>query len=142
MSEWNRLLTHSPSERAAVTGRLREILETRQEILFACLHGSFAEGRPFHDVDVAVFLDEQQATGKDAFEYENSLSVALTRALELEVDCRVINHAPLGFQFNVTKGQVLVSRDEKRRLTFVERTWIMYWDFRPVSEMMLREALK
>jgi hypothetical protein len=117
-------------------------VETRQEILFAYLHGSFAEALPFHDIDVAVFLDEQQATGKDAFEYENSLSVALTRALQLEVDCRVLNNAPLGFQFNVTKGQVLISRDEKRRLDFVERTWIMYWDFRPISEMMLREALK
>ena len=132
----------SAAQRAALIKKLRVFLESRAELLFAYLHGSFAEGLPFHDVDVAVFLDEQQATEKDAFEYENSLSVALTRALQLEVDVRVINHAPLGFQFNVTKGQVLISRDEKRRLKFVERTWIMYWDFRPISEMMLREALK
>jgi len=132
----------SAAQRAALIKKLRVFLESRAELLFAYLHGSFAEGLPFHDVDVAVFLDEQQATGKDAFEYENSLSVALTRALQLEVDCRVLNNAPLGFQFNATKGQVLISRDETRRLDFVERTWIMYWDFRPISEMMLREALK
>ena len=142
MHEWDRPRTSSQAEKAGVIAKLREILEPRTEILFAYLHGSFVEALPFHDIDVAVFLDEQQATGKDAFEYENSLSVAFTRALQLEVDVRVINHAPLGFQFNVTKGQLLVSRDEKRRLAFVERTWIMYWDFRPISEMMLREALK
>jgi len=37
--------------------RLREALEAREEIVFAYLHGSFAEGLPFRDVDVAIYLD-------------------------------------------------------------------------------------
>ena len=55
--------------------QLREALEARAEIIFVYLHGSFAEGLPFHDVDVAVYLDLAYAMVTDIFDYEMSLSV-------------------------------------------------------------------
>ena len=132
----------SKAQRTALVIRLRGLLEKGTEIVFAYLHGSFAEGLPFHDIDVAVFLGEQQSKTMEYVDYENELSVTLTRALEAPVDVRALNTAPLGFQFNATRGQVLISRDEDFRLDFVERTWIEYMDFRPISELILREALR
>lgn len=129
------------AKRGAILCAIREALQARQEVLFAYLHGSFAEGRPFRDVDVAVYLREDHPDSTGSFDYEMALSVALSREIGIPVDVRVMNGAPLGFQFAVTKGQVLTSRDEERRLQFVERTWIEYMDFRPLSERMFREML-
>jgi predicted nucleotidyltransferase len=132
----------SDINRDALVSRLRGLLEPHPEILFAYVHGSSAEGFPFRDVDVAVFLDEEALKGRALSDYETDLSTALTRALQLPIDVRTLNHAPLGFQFNVTNGRLLISRDDARRFRFVERTWIDYMDFRPIAEAILREAMR
>jgi len=45
------------------------------------------------------------------------------------------------YQFNyyVTKGRVLISRDEELRCNFVERTWLQYLDFEPYRKELLRD---
>ena len=84
--------------RADLRRRLRAGLELHQEIVFAYLYGSFLdEDLPYHDVDVAVYLDPIWASGHDLFEHEMTLSVALTLALHVPVDVHVLNEAPLGF---------------------------------------------
>ena len=97
--------------------RLREALEARDEIIFAYLHGSFAKGLPFHDVDVAVYLDPTVAVTTDIFDYEMELSVELTRTLRILVDVHVLNSAPLGFQHSILLRNLLVHR---------------YWEVDPV----------
>jgi predicted nucleotidyltransferase len=46
----------SPEERRGIQRILSGFLEGEEGILFAYLHGSFSEGRPFRDIDVAVFV--------------------------------------------------------------------------------------
>ncbi len=109
--------------------QLREALEPRGEIIFAYLHGSFAEGLPFHDVDVAVYLDPASAVAMDIFDYEMSLSVELTRTFRFPVDVHVLNGAPLGFQHSVLQGEALLVRDEDKLTDFIERVSLEYMDF-------------
>ena len=45
------------TERARVADALRATLEAQPEIRFACLHGSFARGEPYRDIDVAIWVD-------------------------------------------------------------------------------------
>ena len=66
----------------------------------------------------------------------------LSRCVGLEVDVRVLNYSPLGFQFNVTKGKLLFTRDERFHQEFVERVWLEYMDFNFLSRQILREALR
>ncbi|RKY00101.1 nucleotidyltransferase domain-containing protein [Candidatus Poribacteria bacterium] len=130
----------SEEERRQLLRRLREELELREEILFAYVLGSFAEGLPFRDVDVAVWAEGVEEG--EAWDYETKLSVDLTLKLDLPIDVKLLNYAPLGFKFNATKGELLFSRDEELRLRFVEETWVEYMDFSWLSRYMLKEALR
>jgi predicted nucleotidyltransferase len=91
-------------------------------------------------VDVAVWVKE--ISQADAWDYETQLSLYLARETELPTDIHLLNFAPLGFRFRSTAGRLLFSRDARFRLNLVERTRLEYWDFRPLWEQMLKEAVK
>jgi len=131
-------------ERDHIRRRLSAALEPRREILFAYLHGSFLDpDLPYHDIDVAVYLDPEWATAQDLFEYEMALSVELTLALHTTVDVRVLNQAPLGFQHSVlSRGEVLLSRDDARLMDLIERTGLEYIEFAYYVGEYLREVMR
>lgn len=123
--------------------QLQAALEPHQEILFAYLHGSFLdEDLPYHDLDVAVYLDPAWASGQDLFEYEMALSVDLTLALHVPVDVHVLNEAPLGFQHSVLhRGEVLFSRDDECLTDLIEQVGLAYVDFSYYVREYLREVM-
>lgn len=125
-----------------VRNRLREALEARAEIIFAYLHGSFAEGLPFHDIDVAVYLNPTVAMTTGIFDYEMNLSVKLTRAFRVPVDVHVLNGAPLGFQHSVLQGEALLVCDEDILTDFIERVSLEYMDFAYLGRRYLLEVLR
>ena len=109
------------------TIQLRNRLSVRPEIAFAYLHGSYVEGRPYHDMDVAVYLDP--AWVGDVFDYEMSLSAELTLALHVMVDVHALNGAPLGFCHAVLQGEVLFARDEEALADYIERVSLEYMNY-------------
>jgi predicted nucleotidyltransferase len=117
--------------RADLRRQLQIGLEPRQEVIFAYVHGSFLdEDLPYHDVDIAVYLDPTWSSGRDLFEYEMTLSVDLTLALHVHVDVHVLNEAPLGFQHTVLhRGEVLFSRSAERLTDFIEQVGLAYMEF-------------
>jgi predicted nucleotidyltransferase len=140
VDEHTRVITEADTDN--VRCQLREALEARPEIIFAYLHGSFTEGLPFRDVDVAVYLDSALATATDIFDYEMNLSVKLTRALRFLVDVHVLNDAPLGFQHSVLQGEALLVRDEDELTDFIERVSLEYMDFAYLGRQYLLEVLR
>ncbi len=128
--------------RADLRQRLQAALEPHQEIAFAYLHGSFLdEALPYHDVDVAVYLDPTQVAGRDLFEYEMTLSVDLTLALHIPVDVHVLNQAPLGFQHSVLhRGEVFFIQDDERLTDFIEQVGLAYMEFSYYVREYLREV--
>jgi predicted nucleotidyltransferase len=127
-------------ERAEAQAKLKELLEPREEIIFAYLHGSFVEGLPFNDIDLAVYVDQSKVP--DTFDYEMDLSVKLTMALHFPVDVRVLNDAPLGFQHSVLQGEAILVRDEEVLTDFIERVAREYMDYAYLGRMYLEELLK
>lgn len=129
-------------QRVGIRQQLQAVLELRQEIIFAHVHGSFLdEALPYHDVDVAVYLDPTWTAGRDLFEYEMMLSVDLTRALHAPVDVHVLNEAPLGFQHSVLyRGEVLFSRDDERLTDFIEQVGLGYMEFSYYAQAYLQEV--
>ncbi len=123
-----------------IRSAIKEILKTRMEVEFAYLYGSFLEQRGFHDIDVAVFINEKEMP-KDLLEFELSLSSILESIVRLPMDVKVLNHAPVGFRYEVTCGEAIFSRDEETRFRFIEKTWIEYLDYKPVAESILRELV-
>lgn len=132
----------TPEEREAIVATLKRVLEAQPDIQFAYLYGSFLEDLPFHDVDIAVYLEG----GADFTDRALDLAEAAERALRqaghpLPVDVRVLNSAPLGFRYHVFRGRLLMSRDEDLRVREVTRTLTMYLDIRPLLRSALKEAI-
>lgn len=132
----------TPEERETVVSRLTELLEQEPVVLGAWLHGSFLEGRPFHDVDVAVYVSPNSEAARDPLTLMLDLGDRLERAVRLPVDVRVLNGAPLSFQFRATAGRPLLLRDENACYAFVEHVRRMYWDFEPMIRQSLQDVLR
>jgi predicted nucleotidyltransferase len=127
--------------KAEIIGILSQTLSQRNEILFAYLHGSFLESKTFQDIDVAVYLEETTKHDINIIEYEIALSLLVEKQLRIPADVRVLNWAPLSFRYNVSRGLLLLSRDELKREDFLCATWMEYFDFLPISKAYVREVL-
>ncbi len=111
--------------------KLREILLQKREILFAYIHGSFLQDIPFHDIDLALYMDESQINKQKSLDYELRLSIELELKVKYPIDVKIINFAPLYFRYTITKGKLLLSNDDELRYNFIEKTWLEYLDFKP-----------
>lgn len=109
---------------------LEEAIGSIKEIEFAYIYGSFLINTGFHDIDVAVYLSRIEHI--DPFEYELSISSIMEKRIRFPVDVRVLNYAPNSFCYEVTRGEVIFSRNEGLRFGFIERTWNIYLDYKPV----------
>ena len=123
-------------------------IEQAVEVVFAYVHGSFLEDHPFHDVDLAVYLDPADVGEQEISLFvlelalEKSLSQSSGRAaVHLPLDVQALNRAPLGFRYQVCRGKFLFSRDETLRTQWVERTVRHYLDLQPLRQRALKEAM-
>ena len=129
------------TERSSIVDAIRSYLEARPEILFAYLHGSFEEGGPYRDVDVAVWLDPARASSGAWYQYALNLSLALQTAVKETVDVQVLNGAPLAVRYHALRGKAILVRDWDLLDDVRARTWDDYFDFLPFARQYLREAL-
>jgi uncharacterized protein len=124
-----------PGDRERLLARLRPLLAAQPQIAFAFVFGSFAEGRPFHDIDVGVAVDPAVADDERA-----ALEGQLTEAAGFPVDLVVLNGRPVPFLFHVYRCEAIVVRDEARLTAELERTMRIYFDIEPVLRQATREA--
>lgn len=136
-----RLINLSEPKRKETASLLMRELNEREEVLFSYLHGSFQEGGSFRDVDIAVFVREEEVPKSKALDYALSLSVDLEDRIRLPVDVKVLNYAPLAFQYHSTKGRPLTLQDDERRVDFLTTVWNRYHDYAPKSKEFLTEML-
>ena len=139
---WHRL---SQEAKDQIIEKLARLLAQREELQFACIHGSFLEQAVgFRDIDIAVWVDSSIAARKDALSYEWDLSSWLEHGMSqpsYPIDAKVLNHAPLSFRYAACGGRLLLARDESAWYDFRERTWIEYLDFAPLARQILRDLL-
>jgi predicted nucleotidyltransferase len=114
-------------------------LQDRPEILFAMLYGSAAEGLPFRDLDIGLFVDRVSVPASAELDYAFALADELERVASHPVDVWVINDAPLPFRYNVSRGIPLMVNDKEVFARFLERTWDEFLDFQPVAMQYLKE---
>ena len=128
----------SQEERDRLSERLGNVLRNRDEIMFAYVYGSFVEGLPFHDIDVGIYI--LKVDEKEAVSYNLTLSQALSKEMQIPVDVRILNFAPVLFLYHVIQGNVIFDRDEETRLRVVERTIQRYLDLKPMIHKGVKEA--
>ncbi|MEW5934630.1 MAG: nucleotidyltransferase domain-containing protein [Bacillota bacterium] len=135
----------SSGRRASIKRALKDALARRPEIVFAYLFGSFAEKLPFRDIDIAVWVDEdagRKDLEQDPWRYEATLGAGLTPLVGTPVDVTILNHAPLPLRYHATRGELLFTRDEMQRCTFLEETWRDYFEMEPHLRQFLHDILE
>ncbi len=128
------------TKRLALIKKIALALTACPEVSFAYVHGSFAKGGRFRDIDVAIFLGRVPASPlKCELEMEAGLSEVADR---LPVDVRILNAAPLSFKYQVIKGGMpLLVRNDDERADFVEGTLAQYFDFSYHRTNYLKETI-
>lgn len=128
------------SEKDAIENSLKGLLKKHPEVVFAYVHGSFARGEEFSDIDIALYLGDIPA---GPLEYELSLEAECSKIVaRFPVDVKVLNAAPLSFRYHVIKdGALLIERDGEKRTGFQEATLADYFDFAPYRALYVKEVL-
>ena len=142
MTHWHaRPRTASPDGREQLVQTIEPLLRVREEVMFAYLHGSFITGEAFRDVDLAFYVTMKPGSGTSLRRYEVDVGVDLTAHVQLPIDVRVLNDAPVAFRYHVLKGRLLFTRDNEFLDVCRARTWDEYCDFAPFARRYLREAI-
>ena len=143
MDMGSKLYRMTACQRHQAAEAIKKVLSALEEVRFAFLFGSFSDDAgeasiPFHDIDLGIFL--RGYAGKPAVYYALNLSAQLSSLLEVPVDVRVLNFAPLSFLFHVVRGRLLIDKDEDARCAFMERVVRHYLDMEPLLHRAIKEA--
>ncbi|MBI4530247.1 MAG: nucleotidyltransferase domain-containing protein [Candidatus Latescibacteria bacterium] len=128
------------TEKERILNLLGEALQRRPEVRFAYLFGSFVESDHFHDIDVAVYLEEGTGAMEDRW-YDIRLSGELEKRGGYPIDIVILNRAPDHLVHRISKGYLLFSRDEEFRVEFITTAWKRYLDFKPKRMAYLEEIM-
>ncbi|MFQ5799228.1 MAG: nucleotidyltransferase domain-containing protein [Bacteroidota bacterium] len=114
---------------------VRQYLTARQEIVFAYLFGSVVDSDAFKDVDLGVYVGGGIS---DGFGYAFAMSGELGRMLECHVDVILMNTAPDHLIHSISKGKVILNRDDDARVSFITASWSRYFDIQVKRRDYLR----
>lgn len=123
--------------------KIKSLFE-KEGVIFAYLFGSFVRGDAgkLSDIDVAVYVDEK-LNSSERFKKRLKIMAELSFILKRDdVDVVVLNDAYSLLEHRILKeGELIFSRDEKKRIDYEVKAVMRYLDFKPVIERMVRETL-
>lgn len=126
-------------KRNTLIDSLTKYLQSREEIVFAILFGSFNDYDNtvgFRDIDIAIYI----VNSKDTFDYALSISGQLSIDFGMSVECIPFNIVSLSIQYRIFRdGTVLFCKDEYLMTGLMEKTAESALDFKYLKDMAIRE---
>ncbi len=119
--------------------KVENFIENRKEIIFAYIFGSFTESATFKDLDLAIYLDENNLALKNIF-YEVELSNQLEEIIQIPVDIIILNRASNPILYRASQGILIKNSDDNMRINFLTTHWKEYWDFKGKMQEYIREV--
>jgi predicted nucleotidyltransferase len=119
--------------------QLSELLDTilaDKPVVAAYIYGSAVRGQmtDLSDIDIGLLI-RSQLSPLERLDLELAVEVELASCGHTQCDVRVVNDAPIALRGElVTKGVLLYSADESRRVAFETRSRGEYFDFLPCLE--------
>lgn len=117
-------LSMSQNDRQKIAEKIKKILFSEKEIIFAYIFGSFLSSPTFRDIDVGVYLED--VAKENVFDKELEMAKKISEMCGLPIDfidVKILNFAPSHFLNNVFKnGAVLFSKNEKLLPDMIEET--------------------
>lgn len=131
----------SEKEKRAIITALAKFIRGFREVSFAYAYGSFVNGGPFRDLDVAIYVQPADLP-PSKFRLEDKIARELGTKLNLAfpLDVRILNGTSIAFQYHVIQGRLLVERAEDYRIRIVSHIIARYLDIKPVLDHHTKEA--
>lgn len=111
--------------REEIVQKVNQYAAARRAVVFAYLFGSVVEDDTFRDVDVGIYVDDSIS---DGFGYTFEMSCELEKLLGYNVDVILMNTAPDHMIYSISRGKLVVDRDQNARVAFITRAWSRYFD--------------
>ncbi len=125
---------------------ITDVFKSIDEIEFAYTFGSFAmlvkglsKKNFYNDIDIAIYISEGKK--EDFLIFELKMEDKLETLFHIPFDVRILNGAPLPFQYNVLKsGFVILDKNKLLRSDFESLTLKKYFDYVHLRNEYLRET--
>jgi hypothetical protein len=127
-----------------ISETIAKVLGTFGEVRLGYLYGSFLKRGDYGDIDVAVFL-HRELSPYERFKLSSRIATEVERTLipRHTADVRVLNEAPLSFQYEVIlTGEAVFVVDEVARVTYEADLTSAYLDFKETADWLDREFLR
>ena len=126
------------TEQEAIIRTICAYLTWQPEIIFAYIYGSFAQKKDFHDIDIGIFVKGDALSLASDLEY--TWEEELKQQLNLKVDVRIINRAPIYFLYQVIKERlIIVDKLPSLRADFESWVFKSYFDIAHFRNEYLKE---
>lgn len=129
-----------------VQSAIAAVLRDAQGVVFAYVHGSFLSSDTPGDIDVAVYLDQDEfrrlsSDGSPSLDFTIPLEMELETATGFPTDLQLLNEAPLSFRAAVVAGgELVLNRDPLLLADFETITLTEYHDFQPFRRRYREQA--
>lgn len=101
-------------------------------IVFAYIFGSFVESYDYNDIDLAVYSENNDF---DTIK----LACELEKLLKINIDVIDIRKVPDNLIHSISKGEIIIDKDENFRTDFFSAAWSKYQDFKYFRNRFLKE---
>lgn len=119
--------TLNASKREKITTVLTKVLNSEECVTFAYLYGSFVTDNFFRDIDIFIYINEDE----DFFVYPVNVKEKLFDAVAKlgidtfvvdSFDVRIINNAPYDIMIDILReGRLVVDKEPDIRKDYIER---------------------
>lgn len=120
------------SEKLNIQDIISAFLQQFDEIVFAYIFGSFATKEHYHDIDIAVYLNDKFNKNdftKYPYGYESEMISKLTQLTRKKIDFVVMNKMGITFQQRIiNKGILLFCKDKSKRIAYENYIRKLYID--------------
>ncbi|RLG29084.1 nucleotidyltransferase [Methanosarcinales archaeon] len=126
-----------------VIDEIEKIISEFDYVSIAYVFGSYIHNDDFNDIDVALLISNE-LDPYTRFKFEMQVARELERRIKprFEFDVKILNHAPIEFQYEVLKkGKAVFVRDRTENVEYESETISNYLDFQTTAEYLNKKFL-
>jgi len=130
-------------DKKEVMNKIGKIVSEFDYVSAAYVFGSYVHNDDFNDIDVALLISREPDPYK-RFKFEMMVARELERQIKprFEFDVKILNHAPIEFQYEVLKkGKAVFLRDRTENVEYESKTISDYLDFQTTAEYLNKKFL-
>ena len=130
-------------DKKEVMDEIGKIASKFDDVSAAYVFGSYTHNDDFNDIDVALLISKE-LNPYTSFKFEMQVARELERQIKprFEFDVKILNHAPIEFQYEVLKnGKAVFLRDRTENVEYESEAISNYLDFQTTNEYLNKKFL-